>query len=51
MCPLNKTKKQHIFLAKKKLCICKQKSNTFFREKSVYCGLKKRKKRKKKKTN
>ena len=39
MCPLNKTKKQHIFLAKKKkLCICKQKSNTFFREKSVYCG-------------
>ena len=40
MCPLNKTKKQHIFFRKKNFVYAKKKkkSNTFFREKSVYCG-------------
>ena len=37
MFPLNKTKKKHIFLAKK-LCMCKQKSNTFFSKNNCVCA-------------
>ena len=45
MYPLNKTKKQHIFL-EKKLCIYKQKSNTFFQRKNCVPWIKKKKKKK-----
>ena len=37
MSPKNKTKKQHIFLAKK-IYMCKQKSNTFFSKNNCACA-------------
>ena len=51
MCPLNKTKKQHIFLAKKKNCVYANKKVTHFLEKNLCTVDEKKEKKEKKKTN
>ena len=50
MCPSNKTKKQHIFLAKKKNCVYANKKVTHFLEKNL-CTVDEKKEKKKDQLN
>ena len=49
MCPLNKTKKQHIFFSKKNCVYTNKKVTHFFLEKNL-CTVDKKKKKKKRAT-